>query len=299
MNKKLIIVMMGAFIMASIVAMLVQASLAPKEQPAQTAPVGIEILIAGRDLNKGEVLKPQDTQWKRFNKETVFAGIVKKPEDSAKKEVKVFNKTLKRDLVLGEPITTQSIIMDIEGAATGLSAKITTGMRAVAIKVKADTSAGGFVTPGDNVDIILTYQLRLQGEVAQYSQDTIQRFASETIMKNIKVLAVDQDSKEKSREAKVARTVTLEVTASQAQSLSMASQMGELTLALRRIGDNSSDKDLSSTTDVYGSRVINDIYQKMYKTKLKTGSVRVYSGNQVQDMPVNSISSDLIDGGGN
>lgn len=295
MNKKLIIVMAGAFIMASIVAMMVQASLAPKPQAVQVAPVGVEVLVANKAVMKGEVLKSQDGAWKRFPEEAVFTGMVRKPAEGKDQEIKVYNKTLKRDLVKGEPITTQSVIMDIEGAANNLSAKITAGMRAVAVKVKADTSAGGFIAPGDNVDVILTYQLRLKGEVAQYSQDTVQKYASETIMKNVRVLAVDQVSKEKSYEAKVARTVTLEVDAGQAQTLAMATQMGEITLSLRRMGDKS-DEALATTTDVYGSKVINEIYQKMYKTKMKSGSVRVYNGNQVQDMPINAVSPDLVNG---
>jgi len=297
MNKKLVIVMMGAFIMASVVAMMVQASLAPKKTAVQAAQTGVEILVSNRAITSGEVVKAQDSEWKHFPEESVFQGMVRKPADG--KEPEVLGKVLRRDLVRGEPITTQSVIMDMSSSSNNLSSKLNPGMRAIAVKVKADTSAGGFIAPEDNVDVILTYQLRLQGEVAQYSSDTLQKYASETLMKNIKVLAVDQDTKGKEYSAKVARTVTLEVTAGQAQTLSMASQMGEITLALRRIGEK--DDDLASvdaTTDVSGSKIINDIYQKMYKTKMKSSSVRIYNGNQITDMPVSSVSPELIDKGG-
>ena len=286
MNKKLLMVMLGAFIMAVVVAMIVQASLAPSPKTVAVQPTGVNVLIAKKDLMKGETLKAQDVQWKNYPEDVIFEGMVKKPTEG---EPKVYNKVLLRDIVSGEPISTKSLIMDIEGGENNLSAKLAPGMRAVGVNVKADTTAGGFIAPGDRVDVILTYQLKLKGEVAQYSEGSVQRFASETILKNVKVMAVDQTYKEKAFEAKVGRTVTLEVNPEGAQILSMASSMGQISLSLRRMGEGEDEKDIPITTDVMDSKVIKNIYKRMNALKSSSDSVRIYNGTQVIDMPVNSV----------
>lgn len=286
MNKKLLAVIGGAFIMAVLVAMIVQATLAPKSKPA-VEPETVEILIANRTLNKGELLKPQDVSWKAFPKFLSFTGVVKKSEQKDLEKLDVYNKVLLRDIYAGEPITTKALIMDIEGI-TNLSVKLEPGMRAVGISVKPETMAGGFIAPGDRVDVILTYQVRLKGEVAQYSPDAVQKYATETILTNARVLAVDQNDQEKSYKATVARTVTLEVTPEGAQKLNMASAMGSLSLALRRMGekDTERDRNIPISTDVLDSKVIEHIYGEMKNDKAQANSVRVYNGSTIVDVPV-------------
>ncbi|WP_136644775.1 Flp pilus assembly protein CpaB [Tabrizicola sp. YIM 78059] len=94
--------------------------------------------------------------------------------------------------------------------------------RAIAIKVTAETGVGGFVTPGDKVDVILTHGR---------SED----LKTVTILQNIRVIGVDQDANAETDKPGVARTVTLEVTADEGQRLALAQQAGTLSLALRTI----------------------------------------------------------------
>lgn len=95
--------------------------------------------------------------------------------------------------------------------------------RAVAISVNARTSAGGFVTPGDYVDVILT-------------QGAGESLRAVTILQNIRVIAVDQDANEETDTPGIARTVTVDVTPRQGQILALAQQAGTLSLMLRRLG---------------------------------------------------------------
>lgn len=105
--------------------------------------------------------------------------------------------------------------------------------RAMAIKVDAVTAVGGFVTPGDRVDVLLT----------QGRHDDLRTV---TILQNVRVLGVDQDANEQTDTANVAKTVTVEVTPEESQKLALAQKAGSLSLTLRTL-DANTDKPLDST----------------------------------------------------
>ncbi len=291
MNKKLLMVLGGAFITAMLVAMVIQSNLSPKTPKNKVIVKQVKVLVANKLLLKGELLQAKDVSWKEYPEAAFFKGLVKKSEQPTDGKLKVYKKILRRNIELGEPITTQALIIDIEGAGKTLSVKLDPGMRAVGVPVKAATIAGGFIAPGDRVDVILTYQVKLKGEISKYSSDAVQRFATETIITNARVLAVDQNSKSKGFAAKVAKTVTLEVTAEGAQKLNMAASMGKLSLALRRMGekDTEADKNIPVSTDVLDSKVISHIYSEMNSNKSMSNTVRVYSGTNITDVPVSVI----------
>jgi pilus assembly protein CpaB len=104
--------------------------------------------------------------------------------------------------------------------------------RAMAVKVSAETAVGGFVTPGDFVDILLTQG---QGE----------ELRAVTILQNIRVIGVDQQSNEENDTPEIARTVTVEVSPEEGQRLALAQRAGTLSLTLRTLEDNI-DKPLDS-----------------------------------------------------
>jgi pilus assembly protein CpaB len=163
-------------------------------------------------------------------------------------------------------------------------------MRDVAISVKANTTAGGFVSPGDHVDVILAYGIQIDSDDKKYASFLGKRYASQTILSNIRVLAVDQTAKDETREAKVAKTVTLEVTREQAETLALADRMGDLTLALRRIGDETvvPVKAMNLTTDTHLSNLLRQLSQikRQVEEHEKHDFVRVYNGTSVQNVPV-------------
>lgn len=121
-----------------------------------------------------------------------------------------------------------------------MSVILAPGMRAIAIEVRVVGTAGGFVLPNDHVDVLLTRQLpkpvnsQVQGNL----------FSTETILSNIKVLAVDQQITDQKGEASVVvrNTVTLEVTPRQAEQIALSQQVGTLSLTLRPIRDAQVDK---------------------------------------------------------
>jgi pilus assembly protein CpaB len=115
-----------------------------------------------------------------------------------------------------------------------MSSILPSGRRAVATQIAADTSAGGFILPNDYVDVIMTRRSAAAGGSGA------EGFITETILKNIRVLAIDQaiQEDEEGRRVRVGDTATLELTPQQAEIITVAQQMADrLTLALRPVAD--------------------------------------------------------------
>lgn len=291
MNRTTLLVMGGAIIVAIVVAVIVQTKVAPKQALTAASIPTMDILVAVKDMRAGDTVTAKDARWESWPENISFPGLIKRKDQTDETKLDVYGKPLRRDVVVGEPLTKQAVVSDAQGG-NFLAASIGPGMRAVGLVVKAETMAGGFIGPGDRVDIILTYQVSLRGDAQNYSDLAVQRFASETILSNVRVLAADQNAKENTREVKVARTVTVEVNKEQAQVLAMASTMGEISLSLRRLGEKDTAQDMQTplTTDVTTSSVIRRIYEIMDKSKVNAGSVRVYSGANIIDVPVRTTT---------
>jgi pilus assembly protein CpaB len=118
-----------------------------------------------------------------------------------------------------------------------MAAILPTGMRAVSTQISPETGAGGFILPNDHVDVILTRRDR-EAEKATGTEVHV----SETILGNVRVLAIDQNVEEKNgQKVVVGKTATLELSPHQAEALQLAHQLGTLSLALRSITDANSD----------------------------------------------------------
>jgi len=132
------------------------------------------------------------------------------------------------------------------GQRATLSALVKPGMKAVTIRVNDVEGVGGFVLPGDHVDVVLTRQ-KAKGSAT-----------TEVVLQNTKVLAVDQIADEHSTKAKVAKSVTLEVNTIDAQKLWLASSVGSLSLLLRQAGDTSEHKTRQISLKDLASNIIGD-----------------------------------------
>jgi pilus assembly protein CpaB len=116
------------------------------------------------------------------------------------------------------------------GQRATLSALVKPGMKAVTIRVNDVEGVGGFVLPGDHVDVVLTRQID-KGQAS-----------SEVVLQDTRVLAVDQSADERTNKAAVAKSVTLEVSIVQAQKVWLASSVGSLSLLLRKAGETADVK---------------------------------------------------------
>jgi len=154
----------------------------------------------------------------------------------------------RRRILANEPISPDALIQ--RGDRSIGSAVVSPGMRAISIKISAATGAGGFIAPGDYVDVLLSigHEIKVFDEngkaqdaegrpVVLPDGDTLVKYTTETVMRNVKVLAIDQSlaRNEDAGPADVGKTATVEVSPRDAEKLLTAGQLGSLTLVLRSL----------------------------------------------------------------
>ena len=137
----------------------------------------------------------------------------------------------------GQPLTKGSLVQP--GDRGFLAAALGPGMRAISVQVDARTGVSGFIFPGDRVDVVLSQSVSTPGSEGSAL------LAAETIVRNVRVLATDQrtvpEDAEGKREVKTFSTITLEVTPRLAEKVAVAQSIGQITLALRSIADNTAE----------------------------------------------------------
>ena len=154
-------------------------------------------------------------------------------------------------MVDGEPITDRRVVRP--GDRGFLAAMLASGHRALSVPVNAASGISGLISPGDRVDVILSHTIKEDGAGPN------QRKASETMLSDIWVLALDQRTDDVDGERVVAETATLEVAPKEAEKLSLAQKLGALSLSLRpiaRAGDPKEPARPTFTTDREISRVM-------------------------------------------
>lgn len=207
-----------------------------KEEPKQDV---VDVLVLNRDIAMGAGITAADLSWQPWPKSNLTdAYITRAMRPNANTEL---GGTIARQpLLAGEPLREARIMKSDRGF---MSVILTPGMRAVAVEVKAVSTAGGFVLPNDRIDVILI-------RAAPKSAPSGDPYVSETILTNIRVLAIDQQVVEKGEPSVVARdTATLELTPRQAELLAQAQQLGTITLSLRSIRDSDKPTAEAETRD--------------------------------------------------
>jgi pilus assembly protein CpaB len=246
MNTQRIIVLGIALVAAGGAAFLVRGMLGGGAQVASAKPVPqismSEVLVANVNLTPGQKLSVEQIRWEKWPSASIDPSFI--THDAGASDEQLVKGTVVRAPVLpGQPITRTALV---HGDASGfMAATLTEGMRAISIGISPDSSAGGFILPNDRVDVILIR--KPQG----YSGSAISR----TILANVRVLAVDQTYRqEKDTRTVIGKTATVEVTPQQAEVIAAAAQSGQLSLALRPLGegiaandDKAAPKKLSAT----------------------------------------------------
>jgi pilus assembly protein CpaB len=149
---------------------------------------------------------------------------------------------VRRGLTAGEPLTPTRVIRP--GDRGFLAAVLRPGYRAFALRVNATSGVSGLVFPGDRIDIILTHSI-----TDRTSGEAVERRASETILENVRVLAIDQTVDENATEPTYASNFTLEVTPKQAEMLSVVRELGGLSISLRSLAKDDEELERLATQD--------------------------------------------------
>jgi pilus assembly protein CpaB len=186
-----------------------------------------EVLVLDGDVPMGAALGEQ-LEWQSWPSDGVNENFITRESDPEALE-KHKGSIARVAMYAGEPLRKSKLIGE---GQSFMSSILPTGYRAVATQIAADTSAGGFILPNDYVDVIMTRRSDAAGPTGG--------FVTETILKNIRVLAIDQaiQEDEEGRRVKVGETATLELTPQQAEIITVAQQMADrLTLSLRSLVD--------------------------------------------------------------
>ncbi|MGE0230357.1 MAG: Flp pilus assembly protein CpaB [Flavobacteriaceae bacterium] len=233
MNKARIAVL-GVALVAGIVAWRMASSVDTKAPVVVAEAPKVEtvnVLVANKDITPGQSIASGDLRWEVWPRSSANDAFVTK-EDSPDAMEDFTGAVARGAFFDGEPMRHAKIVK--AGRGGYLSAVLPAGMRAISTKTSPQTGAGGFILPNDRVDVILTRRERQQTAAGE-DQET---FVSETVLENVRVLAIDQTVEEKDgNQVVVGNVATLELGARQSEVLALAEQLGDISLALRSILD--------------------------------------------------------------
>jgi len=215
-----------------------------------------QVLVAAENLNSGVFMQSQHVQWQNWPEEGLSDSYVtyipeEEEEDAAEaKEKELLGSVVRFGIPGGQPITTGAIVKP--GDRGFLSAILEPGYRAISIPVTPTTSNAGLILPGDYVDLIMTHRFKVEDAEGNKSD----RRVAETILQNIRLLAMDQNFVSDPASAVQGKTATLQVTPRQAERVALGMSMGELSLILRGLDaqDNPGRPQRTATWD-YNSSV--------------------------------------------
>ena len=239
MDTRKVILLAGALIVAALTAFMARSLMAggaaPEAAAAPAPPVdGPEVLVATRALPVGTILDATALKLQPWPKELVEnVYFIKGRNDDMKA---LLGTVVRNAITAGQPLTQGALVKP--GDRGFLAAALGPGMRAVTFPVNNSGagSVGGFVFPGDRIDLVLTQEVRGGGD-----GDPLK--VSETVMRNVRVLATDQrtdnlEGEDGKTRVQTYGTVTIEATPRMAEQVAVAQKIGDLSLSLRSIADN-------------------------------------------------------------
>jgi pilus assembly protein CpaB len=236
MKAARLVVLTVAIAAGGVAAMLAGRSEKPPEVKNAPAPqiATVEVLVAKSDIGMGQTVSPGDVRWQEWPAAAASGNFIRKADRP--NAVETLSGSIARyPFVNGEPIR-EAKLVNSKGSGF-MAAILPAGMRAISTQISPETGAGGFILPNDHVDVILTRRDQAADKAA--GGDT---HSSETVLTNVRVLAIDQNVQEKDgQKVVVGKTATLELTPAQTETLALSQQLGTLSLALRSIADASHD----------------------------------------------------------
>jgi pilus assembly protein CpaB len=236
MRARTLILLFFAVILAVGTAMLARTYLAAQRareatvaQPAVVVPPK-SVLVARAEIKRGQILRPDDLTWQVWpegglDKNYIISGGPKTPETYT-------GWVAVNPIGGGEPVTEARIISP--GNRGFLAAVLRPGTRAISVPVTVTSGISGFIFPGDQVDMLLTYPFP-SPTAADGKPEAYEHKAAETVLRDVRVIGIDQRLESKAGEAFPAHTATFEVTPKQSEVIALASEIGKLSLTLHSL----------------------------------------------------------------
>ena len=239
MDVKKLALLVGALVIAVITAVMAKNMFtgagAQQAAAAPAVPVGPKVLVAKKALPVGTIIDAESLGWQPWPKELMQSAYYTEGQPDADAQ-KLLGTVVRYAVTAGQPLTRGALVGPKDRGF--LAAALGPGMRAITVPVNSSTGVAGFVFPGDHVDLVLTQTVQGGGDGPALK-------VSETIVRNVRVLATDQriDSKgeDGKTEVKTFSNVTVEVTPRIAEKVAVAQSIGTLSLSLRSIADNTAE----------------------------------------------------------
>jgi pilus assembly protein CpaB len=248
---------------------------APEQQAAAPAappppPARARIVVAARPLLPGTLLKDEDFATREVAPDQVPEGAIAPGEES---RIELRGALLRRYLEAEVPLHRDDVLRPRDRGF--LAAVLRPGSRAISVGVDVVTGAAGLIWPGDQVDLILTQEL------AAADAPLARRVIGETVLVDVRVIAVDQQftrgaSAAEATVGRIARTVTLEVSGEQAERVAVASRLGRIALTVRSIEQPVVEVAAGSVA-VFGA----DVSPALARSAISQGArMRVFQGDE-------------------
>jgi len=242
MNVKKIMLLVGALVIAAVTAIMAKnmfagagAEKAAAAAATQAVPTGPKVMVARKELPVGTIIDAEALTFQPWPKEMMQNAYYTEGQPDADMS-KLLGTVVRYPITAGQPVTRGAVVGPQDRGF--LAAALGPGMRAITVPVNVATSVSGFVFPGDRVDVMLTQEVAGGGDGPPLK-------VTETIVRNVRVLATDQRIDSKNEEGqtvvKTFSNVTFEVTPKLAEKLAVAQSLGNLSLSLRSITDNSAE----------------------------------------------------------
>jgi pilus assembly protein CpaB len=243
MDVRKIILLVGALIVAGVTAFFARSMFIGASTPEVSAeqapppPQGPEILVATRTLPVGTIIDAEALRYQTWPEGLVDPAYFIRGAAGADPQ-DLIGTVVRNEIAAGQPIPQAAVVRP--GDRGFLAAALGPGMRAITVGVSATSGVAGFVFPGDRVDLVLTQEVQGSGEDSGPALKV-----SETIIRNVRVLATDQRINARDENgnqvASPIATVTLETTPRIAEKIMVAQTIGQLSLSLRSLADNNAE----------------------------------------------------------
>jgi pilus assembly protein CpaB len=271
MDVRKLVLLIGALVVAGVTAFMAKnmftGAAAPQAVAKPAAPAGPEVLVATRNLPVGTIINAESLRYQIWPQGLVQPAYYVRGQGGSNPQ-DLIGTVVRSDITAGQPITQAAVVRP--GERGFLAAALSPGMRAVTVAVSNTSGVNGFVFPGDRVDIVLTHEVSGEGAPLR---------VSETIFRNVRVLATDRRINTRDAQgnqvAQSTSTVTLETTPRMAERIAVAQTIGQLSLALRSLADTSAELERA----------------------IASGDVQVPEGTEAEQRMLRTIANQPIDTG--
>ena len=233
----------------------------------------IFVLVADTTLQPGTLIKTASYRWQQWPNDAVTENYFTETNNIAGVPEAIREFKIRQPIFKGTPITKEMVFRtNTVGVLPGL---LKNDMRAMSVSVRSPNGPVGLILPGDKVDVIVTmemqklisdYQTSEKRELSGKEPPPV-KYGAETILKNITVIAIDQNFESKEVSEKPISTVTLELSSIDAEKLAVAKSMGNINLVLRSaVNSVLPETNNSFTSDILVSNTLR-VASKRQKTK--------------------------------